>query len=38
MSLYQKRLYYWDLLVAVMILVGIALINWIDTRCIAGNC
>ena len=38
MSPYQKRLYYWDLLAALMILVGIALINWMDTGCVAGNC
>jgi hypothetical protein len=37
MSAYQKQ-YYWDLLAALMILVGIVLINWMDTGCVAGNC
>jgi len=31
-------MYYLDLLAALMIPVGIALINWIDTGCVAGNC
>jgi hypothetical protein len=35
MSPYQKRLYYWDLLV---ILGGIVIINWMDTGCVPGNC
>jgi hypothetical protein len=37
MSPYQKHLYsYWDLLVAVMILVGIAFSYWIDPG--SGSC
>jgi hypothetical protein len=38
MSPYQKRLFYWDLLVALIILVGILFINWMDTGCVPGNC
>jgi hypothetical protein len=38
MSPHQKRLYYGYVLVALMIVVGIALINWIDTGCAPGNC
>ena len=38
MSLYEKRLYYGYLLAALMTLVGIAIINWIDTGCSSGNC
>jgi hypothetical protein len=38
MSAYEKRLYSGYLLAALMILVGIALINWIDTGCVPGNC
>jgi hypothetical protein len=38
MNPYQKRLLYLDLLAALMILVGIAFINWMDTGCAPGNC
>jgi hypothetical protein len=38
MSPYQKRLYYWDLLAALMTLVGVAVIDRMDTGCAAGNC
>jgi hypothetical protein len=38
MSPYQKRLYYWDLLAALMILVGVAFIYWINSGCVPGNC
>jgi hypothetical protein len=38
MNTYQKRLLYLDLLAALMILVGIAFINWMDTECAPGNC
>jgi hypothetical protein len=38
MSPYEKRMYYWDLLAALIILVGIALVNWTNTGCAAGNC
>ena len=37
-SLYEKRLYYEYLVLVLMILVGIAIINWIDTGCSPGNC
>jgi hypothetical protein len=38
MNPYQKRLLYLDLQAALMILVGITLINWMDTGCAPGNC
>jgi hypothetical protein len=38
MSPYEKRLYYEYLAVALMILVAVALITWMNTGCSSGNC
>jgi hypothetical protein len=38
MSPEQKRLYYGYLVVAVIVVVGMVVINWIDTGCNPGNC
>ena len=34
----KNSLMYLDLLAALMILVGMAFINWMDTGCAPGNC
>ena len=38
MSLYEKRLYFEYLVVALMTLAGVAIITWVDTGCSPGNC